>query len=64
MGATQMMVMLMMMMMMMAMMIMMMMMARHPCGQNSMIPIPAGGRYQTTSVWIIQHHHHDRGEGG
>ena len=30
------------------------MMCWHPCGQNSMIPIPACGRYQTTSVWIIQ----------
>ena len=28
----------------------------HPGGQNSMIPIPACGRYQTTSTWIIQHH--------
>ena len=32
------------------------MMCWHPCGQNSMIPIPACGRYQTTSTWIIQHH--------
>ena len=56
----------MMMMMVMLMMIKMMMMmtARHPCGQNSMIPIPACGRYQTTSVWIIQDDDENKNRGG